>query len=172
MIQKTHTNRVILELVVWGRFCNIWPWNTISVIRVMFLKSSKIWINKLSIDLWFVMIGQYLAEIQLFENLESEGEKKNIMSYQKSCVFFNVLLCFFCVSFFVFPLAPPTQSVSGSWLPPAAPAYQLRGNQHKSRAATTKDWENVPPKSFFQSTVFVLPSLLWQLTILLLNITA
>ncbi len=30
---------------------------------------------KLSIDVWFVMIGQYLAEIQLFENLESEGAK-------------------------------------------------------------------------------------------------
>ncbi len=29
----------------------------------------------LSIDVWFVMIGQYLAEIQLFENLESEGKK-------------------------------------------------------------------------------------------------
>ncbi len=33
------------------------------------------WINKLSIDVWFVMIGQYLSEIQLFENLESEGAK-------------------------------------------------------------------------------------------------
>ncbi len=31
--------------------------------------------NNLSIDVWFVMIGQYLAEIQLFENLESEGAK-------------------------------------------------------------------------------------------------
>ncbi len=29
-------------------------------------------INKLYIDVWFI-IGQYLAEIQLFENLESEG---------------------------------------------------------------------------------------------------
>ncbi len=37
------------------------------------------WINKLSIDVWFVMIGQYLAEIQLFENLESEGAKKRII---------------------------------------------------------------------------------------------
>ncbi len=27
------------------------------------------WINNLSIDVWFVSIGQYLAEIQLFENL-------------------------------------------------------------------------------------------------------
>ncbi len=34
--------------------------------------ASEIWINKLSIDVWFVMIGQYLGEIQLFENLESE----------------------------------------------------------------------------------------------------
>ncbi len=33
-------------------------------------------INKLSIDVWFVMIGQYLAEIQLFEYLESERAKK------------------------------------------------------------------------------------------------
>ncbi len=30
----------------------------------------------MSIDVCFVMIGQYLAEIQLFENLESEGAKK------------------------------------------------------------------------------------------------
>ncbi len=29
-----------------------------------------------TIDVWFVMIGQYLAEIQLFENMESEGAKK------------------------------------------------------------------------------------------------
>ncbi len=34
-------------------------------------------INKLSIDVCVVMIGQYLAEIQLFENLESEGTKKS-----------------------------------------------------------------------------------------------
>ncbi len=34
-------------------------------------------INKLSIDVWFVRIGQYLSEIQLFENLESEGAKKS-----------------------------------------------------------------------------------------------
>ncbi len=26
----------------------------------------------------YVMIGQYLAEIQLFENLEYEAEKKNL----------------------------------------------------------------------------------------------
>ncbi len=34
-------------------------------------------INNLSTDVWFVRIGQYLAEIQLFENLESEGAKKS-----------------------------------------------------------------------------------------------
>ncbi len=34
-------------------------------------------LNRLSIDMWFVMIGQYLAEIQLFENLESEIAKKS-----------------------------------------------------------------------------------------------
>ncbi len=33
--------------------------------------------GQLSIDVWFVRtILQYLAEIQLFENLESEGAKK------------------------------------------------------------------------------------------------
>ncbi len=31
----------------------------------------------MSIDVWFVRIGQYLAEIQLFENLESEDAKKS-----------------------------------------------------------------------------------------------
>ncbi len=44
----------------------MWPWITKPVLSVNFSKS---WINKLSIDVWFVMIGQYLAEIQLFENL-------------------------------------------------------------------------------------------------------
>ncbi len=39
--------------------------------------SSDSWINKLSIDVWFVRIGQYLSEIQLFENLESKGAKKS-----------------------------------------------------------------------------------------------
>ncbi len=37
----------------------------------------KLRINKLSIVVWFVMIGQYLTELQLFENLESEGAKKS-----------------------------------------------------------------------------------------------
>ncbi len=34
-------------------------------------------INTHSIDVWFVVIGQNLAEIQLFVNLESEGARKN-----------------------------------------------------------------------------------------------
>ncbi len=33
--------------------------------------------NKISIDVWFAMIGQYLDEIQLFENQESECNKKS-----------------------------------------------------------------------------------------------
>ncbi len=33
--------------------------------------SSESRIYVLSIDVWFVRIGQYLSEIQLFENLES-----------------------------------------------------------------------------------------------------
>ncbi len=38
--------------------------------------SYESWINNLSIDVWFVRIGFVLADIQLFENLESEGAKK------------------------------------------------------------------------------------------------
>ncbi len=39
--------------------------------------SPESWLNKLSIDVWFVrQLWKYLAEIQLFENLESEGAKK------------------------------------------------------------------------------------------------
>ncbi len=41
--------------------------------------SSENGVNKLFVDLWFVRIGQYLAEEQLFENLESEGAKKKIL---------------------------------------------------------------------------------------------
>ncbi len=38
-------------------------------LRIEIYTSSDSWINKFSIDVWF-------AEIQLFENLESEGAKK------------------------------------------------------------------------------------------------
>ncbi len=60
----------------------MWPWITKPVIILNFFieiytSSERAWINKLSIEVWFVMIGQYLSEKQLFENLESEGAKKN-----------------------------------------------------------------------------------------------
>ncbi len=53
-------------------FIYLWPWTTKLVIRVFFFFKWDvyiIWRNKLSIDVWFVMIGQYLAEMQLFEHL-------------------------------------------------------------------------------------------------------
>ncbi len=54
----------------------MWPWTTKAVIRFFFLTEIYTsYINKLSIDVWFVRIGQYFAEMQLFENLESEGAK-------------------------------------------------------------------------------------------------
>ncbi len=45
--------------------CTMWPWSTKPVIRVTFCEieiyaSSESWINNISIDAWFVMIGQYL----------------------------------------------------------------------------------------------------------------
>ncbi len=58
----------------------MWPWTIKSVIRVFFIEiytSPESRINKLSIDVWFVRIVQYAAEIQLFENMESEGAKKS-----------------------------------------------------------------------------------------------
>ncbi len=38
--------------------------------------SAGSWINTLSVDVWFVRIWQYLAEIQLFENIRVQ--KKNL----------------------------------------------------------------------------------------------
>ncbi len=49
-------------------------------------ESSESWINKSSIDVWFVRIGQYLVEIQLFENLESEGKKNKKSKYWENCL--------------------------------------------------------------------------------------
>ncbi len=46
-------------------------------VEIEIYTSSESRINKLSIDVWFVRKGQYLAEMQLFENLESEGAKKS-----------------------------------------------------------------------------------------------
>ncbi len=64
----------------------MWTWTTKPVIRVFFfieIYTYFTFINKLSIDVWFVRIGEYLAVIQLFENLESEGEKKS--KYWENC---------------------------------------------------------------------------------------
>ncbi len=48
--------------------------------------SSESWANNISIDVWFVQIGQYLAEIQLFENLESEGATKSKYWENMQCI--------------------------------------------------------------------------------------
>ncbi len=45
------------------------------IIQIQMYPSSESRINYISINVWFVRIGQYLAGIQLFENLESEGAK-------------------------------------------------------------------------------------------------
>ncbi len=50
----------------------MWPSTTKPI---LIYASSESWINHISIDVWF---GQYLAEIQLFENLESDDAKKNL----------------------------------------------------------------------------------------------
>ncbi len=74
---KLHKNIVLL----WETLhTNVPPWTTKPVIKV-----NLSWINNLSIDVWCVMIGQYLAEIQLFWNLESEGAKKS--KYWENCLY-------------------------------------------------------------------------------------
>ncbi len=47
----------------------MWPWTTQPVLSVNFT-------IEIYIDVWFVRTGQYLVEIQLFENMESEGAKQ------------------------------------------------------------------------------------------------
>ncbi len=71
---------IIIRNICWVANQHMWPWTTKPVTRVNFLiyTSHESWINKLSIDVWFVRILRYLAEIQLFENLESEGAKKKL----------------------------------------------------------------------------------------------
>ncbi len=58
----------------------MWPWTTkphifLFILETEIYTSYGNWIHKLSIDVWFVMIGQNLAEI--FEYRYSEGAKKN-----------------------------------------------------------------------------------------------
>ncbi len=60
----------------------MWPWTTEPVIRIRVIVLIESWINKLSIDVWFVRIGKYLAEMQLFEHLESEGAKKKVKYWE------------------------------------------------------------------------------------------
>ncbi len=59
---------------------NLWTWTTKPVLSVNFsieiYTSTESWKNKLSIDVRFVRIGQY--RYPKYENLESEGAKKNI----------------------------------------------------------------------------------------------
>ncbi len=53
----------------------MWPWNkkkTLTDIDI-YAKLKKY----AYIDVWFVRIGQYVAEIQLLEHLESEGAKNH-----------------------------------------------------------------------------------------------
>ncbi len=57
----------------------MWPWSTKPVMRVKFLDieiytSSESWINHISVDVWFVMIGQYLKiwNLRVQKNLNIE----------------------------------------------------------------------------------------------------
>ncbi len=51
--------------------------NKVQFSEIAIYTSPESWINKISFDTWFVRIGPYLAEIQLFEYLESEGANKS-----------------------------------------------------------------------------------------------
>ncbi len=74
---KKYVNTVMQKSYIIITVTQMWPWTRIWVnlwkIENYTLSESRI--NKLSIYVWFV-IGQYLPEMQLFENLESEGAKK------------------------------------------------------------------------------------------------
>ncbi len=56
---------------------HVWPWTTKTILSVNFRNWDLYIIWKLSVDVLFVRIWQNLAEIQLFENLESEGAKNS-----------------------------------------------------------------------------------------------
>ncbi len=68
---------------------HLWPWTTKPDLSIHFSFEIKIytspesWINMLSSDVWFVRIGQYLAEIQIFENLNLRVQKKKINILRK-----------------------------------------------------------------------------------------
>ncbi len=46
-------------------------------VEIEIYTSPERWINNISVDVCFVRIRQYLAERQLFENMEFEGAKKS-----------------------------------------------------------------------------------------------
>ncbi len=45
------------------------------VFQIEIYTSAESWTNMLSIDVWFVRIGQYLVKIQLFENWNLRMQK-------------------------------------------------------------------------------------------------
>lgn len=52
-------------------------------------------INKLSIDVWLIRIGQYLAKTQQFENLKFEGsEILKVVQKLQQCIFHISLAVF------------------------------------------------------------------------------
>ncbi len=53
----------------------IWPMNVQAgkSFKIEIYTSSESWINKLSIDVWFVRIGQYLAEIKCNQCMRARG---------------------------------------------------------------------------------------------------
>ncbi len=81
--------------------------------------SPESWINKLSIDVWFVSIGQYLVEIQLFKNLESEGaENQNIEKIAFKVVQMKFLAMHITnqkISFNIFTVGIFKKSLHGTW---------------------------------------------------------
>ncbi len=73
---KRHNLFFLWNVRLMSDFSNhLWPWTTKPVIRVIYIYvSSDSWINHLSIDVWFVMIGKYLKiwNMRVQKNLNIE----------------------------------------------------------------------------------------------------
>ncbi len=69
----------------WDHSQRVYVWNEASF-EIQAKNSVQVYIGKkyLTLDLKTSYKGQYLAEIQLFENLESEGAKK--IKYWENCL--------------------------------------------------------------------------------------
>ncbi len=69
---NSNTHNILILCVI----CDPGPQNQsyVSIFFIKIYKSFESWINNISIDVWFVMIGQYLAEIQLLENLREQKD--------------------------------------------------------------------------------------------------